>query len=338
MKAVTAKFAGLAGAAIGLVMSTQASADVYGLSYLDIDNLAVIFTNVESGGPGLFTFETDQNARLNNVSDPSDGAASCSGVFPSAGDCPYVVPVLSGTAQNAPGGGLVRAENDYQKFGQTAEYSNTEAAIIDSTLVAAANGGSAPTSTEQIAESNLQSGTQASASTVVQSNTSLSFDFTAGPGGTFIVQFDAALDVKSEVTGADVGFGLAQANSSVSVLLQSNGQAQASWVPGSGSIFCGTGLTCTVTETALNLTNSTSTGGAANRAAGNGSYRLLVTGLQDGQNYNLALAATTSTNLARVNQPPPPEKIPALPPGVLLLLGCGLLTTALRALHSGATR
>ncbi|MEZ5502004.1 MAG: PEP-CTERM sorting domain-containing protein [Halioglobus sp.] len=79
-------------------------------------------------------------------------------------------------------------------------------------------------------------------------------------------------------------------------------------------------MTCTVTETALNLTNSTSTGGAANQVSGNGRYQLEVTGLQDGTNYSLALAATTSTNLVRVQQVPVP--------GTLLLLGTGLLLGA----------
>ncbi|MEZ5502005.1 MAG: hypothetical protein R3E50_04875 [Halioglobus sp.] len=108
----------------------------------------------------------------------------------------------------------------------------TEAAIIDATLVAVLNGGSGPTSTEQIAESNLQSGTQASANTnAIQSNTNLSFEFTA-VGGRFVISFDAVIDVKSiNWSGCRLRFGTSR-QPSVSVILQSGGQSLASWVPG----------------------------------------------------------------------------------------------------------
>ena len=304
----------LVGAALSLGVAGQASADVYGLSQLQLDNLLITFTGVTGGSAGLFTFTTNQDATLNGVSDLSNGQASCAGNFPSPGTCVGVNPVLSGTVQNAPGGGVVRAENDYQKFGTTAEYSNAEAAIVTATLA-----GGGPTSTKSISESNLQTGTGAQANTLVSSNTFLNLAFEVSDlGGAFNIAFDAIIDVLSKVTGADVG--IAQANSSLTVVLQKAGQTLASWAPNGNNVVttCGAGLTCTASERGVSLNNSTSSNGAANQVAGSGSYQLDVTGLTTGL-YTLALASTTSTDLAR---------IPVPVPGTLLLIGAGLLAGA----------
>src|SRR6516162_10710279 len=125
MKLGKNKLAIALGAVLGLGMAGQASADVYGLSALDVNNLHITFS-ATSGGAGAFTFSTNQDAALNGVVDPSSGAANCGGVFGVSNTCGAGTPRLSGTVQNAPGGGVTRLENDYTHFGQTAQYSNAE--------------------------------------------------------------------------------------------------------------------------------------------------------------------------------------------------------------------
>ncbi|MEZ5571797.1 MAG: EDSAP-1 family PEP-CTERM protein [Halioglobus sp.] len=315
MKLGKNKLAVALGAALAFGMAGQASADVYGLSSVQIDGLTINITGVLPGSTAtLFSFDTNQDAILNGVADGSDGSASCGGLFGGANDCGAGNPRLSGTVQNAPGSTLARGENDYTAYGQTGQYSNSEAAIITATLL-----GDPATSTGAISESNLQSGTSAQANTNVGSNTLLTLNFELGGDGGFAVSFDAVIDVLSQVTGGDIG--IAQANSGVTVVLQKDGQTLASWAPtGTNNVTtCSAGLTCVATESALSLNNTTSSSGAANQVAGSGSYMIDVQGLTSGQ-YTLALANTTSTNLRRVHDAPIP--------GTLLLMGTGLLVGA----------
>jgi hypothetical protein len=308
MKLGKQKLAVALGAALSLGIASQASADVYGLGYLDIDNLEIDIAAF--GGAGVFTFSTNQDAILNGVADASNGNASCIGNFPSVGTCTGVNPVLSGTVQNAPGGGVARGENDYTVFGQVAEYSNAEAAIIAAQLT-----GAASTSSSAISESNIQTGTSAQANTNVSSNTTLSLQFEIQGEGEFTISFDAFINRIAEVSGGDVG--LAQANTALTVQLSRNGVTIASWAPnGTQTVICAAALDCTATETALALNGTSSSDGAPNQVTGSGAFSLNVAGLTDGT-YTLGLATFTSTDLAR---------IPVVPvPGTLLLLGTGLL-------------
>jgi len=316
MKLSKNKLGVMVGAALSLGVAGQASADVYGLSSLQVSNLLILF-NASTGAAGAFSFSTNQDAALNGFVDGSSGAANCAGAFPSEGTCTGSNPVLSGTVQNAPGGAVVRAENDYQKFGTVAQYSNAESAIVTAVLA-----GDASTSTKAISESNLQSGTSAQANTNVTSNTflNLTFEVNGNGGGAFSIAFDAVIDVLSKTTGVDIAAGLAQANSGLTVILQKAGVALASWAPtGTNNVtICAAGLTCTATEAATSLNNSTSAFDVANQVTGSGNYRLDVTGLTTGI-YTLALATTTSTDLAR---------FPVPVPGTLLLMGIGLLAGA----------
>lgn len=307
MKSGKQKLAVALGAALSLGIAGQASADVYGVSTVSVDNLQVDVGNLTSAG--LFTFAVNSEASLNGAIDPSNGNATCFGTFPSQGTCTGVAPVLSGAVQNAPGSGIARANNDYTVYGQIADYSNAEAAIVTAVLA-----GDASTSTRSISESNLQTSSIADASTNVSSNTTLTLEFEISGDGSFSISFDAALNVLTEVSGGDIG--LAQANSGLTVVLQRSGVTIASWAPtGTNTVsICGGGATCVATESALSLNNSTSSAGAPNQVVGNGSYRLDVDGLTDGV-YTLALTNTTSTLLAR--------EVPV--PGTLLLLGTGLL-------------
>ncbi len=318
MKLSKKKLGVLVGAALSFGVAGQASADVYGLSTVSIDNLVVVFDG--AGSAGLFEFNTDQNARLNGLADLTDGSASCGGTFGVSNDCapgPGSVanPRLSGAVQNAPGSTSIRGDNDYQVFGSTGDYSNAEAAIVTATLLL-----DGPTATRSISESNLDTATTASATTLVQSITNLTLDFSIQEeNGSFSVNFDALVNVLAEVTGGDIG--AAQANSSLTVELQKDGVTLARWTPqGNNTVAnCATGLTCTATEAATSLNNSKGSSGAANQTVGGGNYNLDVAGLETGD-YTLTLANNTSTQLRRT---------PVVPvPGTLFLMGIGLLAAA----------
>lgn len=302
------------GAMLGVGMAGQASADVYGLSYLDIDNLAVTF-NAIGGGAGLYTFSANQDAILNGAPDATSGAASCAGSFGVFTSCSIPNPTLSGTVQNAPPASSgVRGESNYTKFGMVGDYSNAEAEVVSAVLT-----GDATTHVTSISESNLDNTFSAQANTNIGSNTNLSLTFAVGPAGTLSVSFDAVIDVHTEVTDGDIG--IAQAASSATLLLQKDGVTLASWAPtGTNNVTtCAVGLTCVATEAALSLNNTSSSTGTANTVAGSGNYRIDITGLTTGD-YTLAFNTTTSTDLFRVQQVPVP--------GTLLLMGTGLLLGA----------
>jgi hypothetical protein len=303
MKISKREFAIAFGAALGFGVAGQASAGVYGLAYLNIDQLTVMTGATAS----LFTFSTNQDAVLNGVADPVAGNASCGGNFGVFENC--TLP-LSGPAQNT--GTETRGESDYQAFGQVGNYSNSEAEIIDAVLLL-----DPYTHVAGISESYLAGGDQsAQANTSVTSNTSL--NLLAGGAGTLRLTFTATINVAAEVTGVD--FGLAQAASSATLSLVSGGTTLVSWTPTGGGVgvaqICGVGLTCTVLKDPTTLNYTATTDGALNAVSGTGDYEIFISGLAPGP-YSLALASTTNTDLI---------SIPV--PGSMLLVGTGLLLGA----------
>ena len=187
MKLSKNKLAIALGAALSFAIAGQASADVYGLSSLKVNNLQVGFGPVAAGtGARTFAFTTQQEAELNGVADPTNGNATCVGTFNVSNNCPgaggALSPRLSGAVQNAPGSAVLRADNDYSVKGLGNQYSNAESAIITAALL-----GDPSTSTAAISESNLITGTSAAANTNVSSNTQLSLTFTGA--GSFSVNF-----------------------------------------------------------------------------------------------------------------------------------------------------
>jgi hypothetical protein len=317
MKFGKKKLAVAFGAILSVGMAGQASADVYGLSYLNVDNL-LVSVNAIGGGAGRYTFSSNQDAILNGTPDAAAGNASCNGNAATATtNCSIASPTLSGTVQNAPPAGAgVRGEGDYTIFGQVGNYSNAEAQVVEAVLT-----GDAKTHVESISESNLadNGGQTAQSNTNVLSNTTLTLAFAGGVGGVMTVSFTADVNVQAEVSGGDLG--LAGASSSASLTLQRGGITLASWAPqGTGAITtCAIGLTCAATETGPSLQNTATSDGAANVVAGSGTYKIDISGLTDGT-YTLILATTTSTDLIR------DVEIPV--PGSLILVGTGLLLGA----------
>lgn len=287
-------------ATLGLGVAGETAADVHGLGYLEVKYLIIAFSPLPTGSaPGLFTFSTNQDAILNGIADASAGNAQCAGNFPDLGTCGGGPPVVSGTVQNAPCGGVARGANDYQKFSTGTEYSNAEAAIDSSQLASGA-----PTHIRQIAESNLKVGSSAQANTNVASNTFL--DITGSfVGGQLYISFEAIIDVMAEVTGGDLG--IAQAGSSLSVVLTNSdtGATLLAWAPNGNNTIttCGAGLACVAWETGPSLNNTVASAGAVNQVAGMGYYEVEVHYLADGT-YNIAVSATTLTDLARIRQVP----------------------------------
>jgi hypothetical protein len=321
MKIGKKEFAIAFGAVLGFGLAGQASADVYGLSYLNIDNVGIMFRNsdnsVAGGGAGRYTFSTNQDAILNGSADPAAGNASCTGVFLVSSNCSVPTPTLSGTVQNAPPANAgVRGEGDYTQFGQVGNYSNSEAEVVEATLTF-----DPKTHVESISESNLanNSGQSAQANNNVLSNTTLFLTFAGGVGGKLTVSFTADVDVQAAVTGLDQG--LAGASSSASMTLVKDSVTIASWAPiGTGAITtCDLGLTCVATETGPSLNNTATSSGPANVVAGSGSYSIDISGLVDGT-YTLLLSTTTSTDLVRDGDVPVP--------GTMLLMATGLLLGA----------
>lgn len=306
----------------GLVVSGQASADVYGLGYLDISDLHISFPNALPGStPTTYLFGTAAEGTLNGADDPTSGSATCGGVFGVGGTCGAAGAgnVLSGAAQNAPGatGGIVRGNDDYTFYGTGNQYSNAEAAIIDAQLV-----GDASTHAAGISESNLVSNGSAQASTTVNSTTTLVLFFTIPDGmddGGFVITFDAIWNAVANVTGGDLG--LSQGNTGLQVALGivSGGTTTdvAKWTPDGNEVAttCVAGLTC-VADEAGSLNNAASSSGGLNDLSGSGAFSFSVSGLASGT-YSLALNMTTSTLLGRFTPTPIP--------GTLLLMGIGLL-------------
>ena len=246
MKFGKRKLAVAFGAILGVGMAGQASADVYGLSYLNVDDLLVV-VNATGGGAGRYTFSSNQDAILNGTPDGVAGNAACNGNAATATtNCSIASPTLSGTVQNAPPAGAgVRGEGDYTIFGQVGNYSNAEAQVVEAVLT-----GDAKTHVESISESNLadNGGQSAQSNTNVISNTTLTLAFAGGVGGVMTVSFTADVNVQAEVSDGDLG--LAGASSSASLTLQRGGLTLASWAPqGTGAITtCAIGLTCAATE------------------------------------------------------------------------------------------
>src|SRR4051812_19949190 len=174
--ALTAALAATMGMASG-----QAAAYVYADSALSVDNLAIVIT----GGNVVvnsFGFTATNTATLNGVSSPVQ-SATCGGTpGPGNNDCSTASPALDPQPANAPGSTTIRTNNagnpsELTSYGITAgNYSNSDSVINTAELVQLGS----PTSTRQIAESLLNSGTSASANAEIQSVTGFVLTFTIG--------------------------------------------------------------------------------------------------------------------------------------------------------------
>jgi hypothetical protein len=327
-------------AALALGMSGQAAASVYASSSLQINDLFIGIGTLDATGaftPGgatvnSFSYNLTNTAFLNGVGGATN--AVCSGT-PGSNTC-GTSPVLDALAYNAPGSTVVRTNNQTAGDGSLTwfpigggDWSNADSVIYTSQLT---GGPTVPTHTDQIAQSNIDNGTSASANAEIKSSTGFTFTFTVNDVSALFLNFDADVDMVAQILN-DLGSSFtSDANTNVSFSLSQNtgGSGFANWNPqGTAANDCAAvgGLICSeiVDSQDLNINVGTTTNNTiADHSPGaniNGlfPYGIQITGLTAGT-WTLNLNALTSTLVTRV-----PE------PGVLALLGIGLLGMGMSA-------
>ena len=338
----TALAAALA-ATMAMGVSGQALATVYAGSSLRIENLIILIGQATGGTtilptgdsiptitPGqanvtIFNFNLTNTATLAGNSEVQ--SATCSGT-PGSNTCsPAPNPPLDALAANALGSTLTRPNNAVGGDGSllwyalnSGDWSNADSIIKTAQLV-----DGVPTSTDQIAQSNITTQLIAAANAEVKSSTGFSFQFTLADPGEMVIYFQADPDMIAEISGEPFG-ALAQANMNVSMTLSQNtgGLGFANWAPrgdmANSCLF--SGVSCSELYDTQNLNNNVSTSALPNSQATHSydandlqlsSFGVYLTGLSAGT-WTFALNAVTSTLLTR--------QVPE--PGVLGLLGLGL--------------
>lgn len=307
-------------AALALGAAGPAAANVYGTSFLAINDLIIMTLN-DDGTPApatTFNFNTTNTAFLNGIGGATN--AVCNGVFGGANNCGPAGTRLDALPSNAPGGDVNRVNNAFNFFGPgTDQYSNSDSLIALSQLL-----GDGSTQTRMIAESELQGGTSAAASSLIQSTTGFLFTFTLGGTGSLTMNFNANPYLLALINEGLPGNYAAQTDmSAVFNLVRDAGGVLVQWSPqGTAANDClAVGATCVEAADTqdLNQTRGVTEDGTQTEygAVGNFSaFGIQITGLSAGT-YTLTLAANVSTLLTRQ-----PEAVPE--PGMLALLGIGL--------------
>jgi len=315
--------------------SGQAAAYVYGAAGLTIDNLSINISPFAAASGFSFAFNQSNLATLNG-SAPAASSASCNGTpgAPGPGTNNCTATNLNAVAVNAPGSTILRTDNqttggEFSFLGPlngfTGDFANADTQIVTAELV---NIGS-PTLTHNVAESLLNTGTDAASNSQIQSRTSFTLNFTVvGGPATFTLAFDADPDLLAAIFG-EPGGGGAQANLTTSFTLTQNtgGTGSASWSP-QGTAFndCNAsgGITCVETADTqdLNVNVGTATNNTQDPSSWDPNvlnlthFGITASGLSAG-NYTLVLSDSKSNQLSRVAAVPEP--------GVLALLGVGLV-------------
>ena len=306
--------AAAAGACVAMAVATPASAFVYAVSHLDITNLTLNFHDPNSV-VNSFTFDLTNTATLNGVSSPTQ-TNHCSGTgFSnncSAGPLPGV---LNAAQAIAPGGNLVRGEDIYT-FATTPEklapntFSRADSIIRTAELVT-----KTPTSTEQIAESLLNTSGNAKANAEIQSHTNLTTTATF-TGGVVDLNFLADPDQLAEIGGTSTGIS-AQSNMNATFTI-SLGVDKITFTPtgvGANSDcfvsagFFAAGVRCTVSGDTESLNSNPSVGAAGTDSNSFGTadlptaFGIHITGLAAAA-YNIAFNTVTSVSIeAAVPEP-----------------------------------
>ena len=330
-------------ATLALGMSSQAAASVYAESYLEVSNLHVLASPFANVTIRNFTFDNIISAGLNNG--PTAAVTiSCNGKpgvpGPGTNNCGTGTTRLDAAAVNAAGSTVTRSNNVFTLNGPSAnQYSNADAVIWKAGLTGdtgplqvGVDGSGAPiyiqvptTHTEQIAETEIQTGTVAAASSVIDSITGFTFSFSTGAAGTLTVTMDAVqkmLAAINDPTGIDQN---AQGTMVVSLRLSKDGASgnYVEFTPDGAGTGCndhsstlGADLTCTslLDPFSLNTQVGVTTDGTSDAQNNNGSFGVQF-GLQGAANWTMVLTQKTSTQVSRTAVPEP---------GALALLGIGL--------------
>ncbi|GMR09096.1 MAG: hypothetical protein BMS9Abin26_2110 [Gammaproteobacteria bacterium] len=305
-------------ATLGLSMAGQASAGEYARSYLSIDNLQLLISDdggVTNGGNTLKSF----NFNLTNSSTLGGNTIGsgdfCAGVGPNLGNnnCGPLgarVDALVVT-QGAPAQG----ENTFTFNGPgVGQYSNADSVIYQTQLT-----GDGSTSTEQIAEAEIQSISNASSLADISSTTGFTFKFTVAGANVVAISFGAAWDKLVDINDPTAATATSQANAKVQFELSNDATGdKVIWAPtglGNDCAVLGLAGAC-VTAGAGNLNEDLSIAtvpASTDARAGAGNFSMFFDGLVDGE-WSLSLNAVTSTLVSRTV----PE------PSLLIMLGLGL--------------
>ena len=298
--------------ALAIGMTGQANASVYASSSLQVRNFVLGVTGPLAANPVTsFEFNATNTATLNGSSGATQ-SATCSGDL-ALNNCGGS-PTLDPGAANAPGSTVIRSNNDFSFFGpSTNTYSNADSVIWTSEL-----GNGVPSSTAQIAESEIQSTGNARSNAEITSNTGFLFRF-AVAGGTadLNLSFEADPSLYVEINQLLFTNGSAQANmnASFSLTLDATGE-QITWSPqGTAANDCVVdaglaGVTCVEkmvggdgADLNRNLAVSSNPQSANySRVAGWSAFGLNVNGLTEG-NWTLAFNAVTSSSVRTVPEP-----------------------------------
>ena len=323
MKLIKTTLATGIAAALALGVAGQANASVYASSSLQIRDFKVAITADDVTNPIVgnpiqsFEFNLTNTATLNGSNAIQSGNCSGTLVLNTCGGTPS----LDAAPANAPGGSIVRANNDFSFFGPGMNtYANSDSVIDTSEL-----GNGVPSSTRQIAESELQSTGNGSSNSEIKSNTGFKFVFSVASGTASLkLSFDADPSLYAEINQLGFDNGAAQANLNATFSLTKNdGTSEINWRPnGSAGSDCSvTGSVASVTcaedndNADLNQNLSVTSNPATvqySRAAGWSLMGITVDGLTDGA-WTLAFNGVTSTSVRTV-----PE------PSVLALLGIAI--------------
>ena len=320
MKLIKTTLATGIAAALALGVAGQANASVYASSSLQIRDFKVAITADDVTNPIVgnpiqsFAFNLTNTATLNGSNAVQSGNCSGTLVLNTCGGTPS----LDAAPANAPGGSIVRANNDFSFFGPGMNtYANSDSVIDTSEL-----GNGVPSSTRQIAESELQSTGNGSSNSEIKSNTGFKFVFSVASGTASLkLSFDADPSLYAEINQLGFDNGAAQANLNATFSLTKNdGSAEVNWTPnGNPANDCTVdgpaSLTCSEdadTED-LNRNISVSSNPALapySRAAGWSLMGITVDGLEEGE-WSLAFNALTSSSV-RVRTVPEPSALALL--------------------------
>ncbi|HRQ59333.1 MAG TPA: EDSAP-1 family PEP-CTERM protein [Azoarcus taiwanensis] len=305
-------------AALALGAAGPAAANIYGVSYLHIDDVLIITLNDDgsSAPAGTFNFNAINTAFLNGAGEATNDV--CAGVFGGANDCGPAGARLDAAPANGTGGDVTRLDNVFNFFGPgTDQYSNADSLVARAQLT-----GDGRTETRQIAESELQDGSSASANAEIASTTGFTFTFTLMGTGSLTLSFDADPRMMALINEGVPGNYAAESTLNATFDLRRDaGGVLVNWAPRGTALVndcLAVGATCVETDDSqdLNLTLGVTTDGetATHGFAGFTPFGISVTGLSAGT-YTLTLAVKTSTLLTR-------QQVPE--PGLLALLGIGL--------------
>jgi hypothetical protein len=312
-------------AVIGLSMAWQAAAYTEAGAKLDINNLLISPDTIIVRN---FTFSLINTATLNGSSSPVQ-SATCFG-NPASNTCSGVSPVLDAAAANSPlnsGPGADLVNNSFPLLTDapaqtdTAQYSRSDSVINTAQLVQGI-----PTSTQQMAQTQLTDTGSGNANAEIQSITGLTMNFSTGDSNTITISFLADPDMKASSDNPESSFVNAAGSVQTSVKLVEDGTANsATWAPdGLANLNCGlTGAMGCSNETdgeSLNTQASISTDPADNRVSVDGAnfsnFSITFTSLALNTDHTFTLFAKTSSLVTKIVETPEP--------GTMLMLGAGL--------------